>query len=629
MPTTTDQRVTIDIDTGGTFTDGVVNADGQTWPIKVLTTPHDLTVALRELIDEAAGRVGVEQEELLRRVESIRYSTTLGTNTVIERSGPRIGVLAGPSAARAVRALQPGDLVADVLDPLEWHVREVTLTGDDDADREPVLQAVEELLQRGAERLVVVLPDEGGAGEEAVRRIVLGEYPRHILGALPVLFSSELDADTDVGRRVATAVLNAYLHPQLETFLYEAESVLRARGLHKPLFVFCNDGTTNRVAKVTALKTHNSGPAGGVEAARALARHYGFARVATIDIGGTSTDVAFLADAGIEESRRGAVDGTELSLPMRRIDALGGGGGTIAEVADGVLQLGPRSAGAAPGPASFGFGGTEATVTDANLVLGVFDPGQRFAGRVALDPDRARRAVDEHVATPLGLTTEAAAHAIREALERRIGDHLRAGFDERSSSGQAVLIAFGGGGAVHAARIAEHAGIDRVLVPGLASVCSAFGIGFADVEHRYTRLVAAGDEAGLERAEEELARRARIDMRGEGFSLDDVTFTAARSTVEEGTVEVALVARAALPHIGFPEQERPTEPPAPASTREVFWDGERPTPTPVFAAEAVEATRARIAGPAIVAGDIVTVCVPPGWTLERDQHDQSFLTREA
>lgn len=625
---TTQDRITIDIDTGGTFTDGVVSTGAQTWPIKVLTTPHDLTIALRELIDEAAGLVGVEQAELLRRVESIRYSTTLGTNTIIERSGPRLGLLVAADALPAVRDAPAGSLVADILDPLDWHVRSIALSGDDDADREPVLQAVEELLEGGAERLVVVLPDADGAGEEAVRRIVFGEYPRHILGALPVLFSSELAADSDVQRRISTALLNAYLHPQLETFLYEAESVLRSRGLHRPLFVFCNDGTTNRVAKVTALKTHNSGPAGGVEAARALARHYGFSRVATIDIGGTSTDVAFLADAGIEERRHGGIDGTEVSLPMRRIDALGGGGGTIAEVVDGALQLGPRSAGAAPGPACFGFGGTEATVSDANLTLGVFDPAQRFAGRVALDPARALAAVEQHVGTPLGLSAHAAAHAVRDALEQRIGAHLKAGFDERHSS-DSVLIAFGGGGAVHAARIAEHAGIARVLIPGLASVCSAFGIGFADVEHRYGRIVDAGDAAAADGAEQELTERARIDMRGEGFSLDDVTFAVTRSPAAGGTVDVGLTARAALPHVGFPSAARPATAPEPVSTREVWWDGQRAVPTPVFTADAVAATSAPISGPAIVAGDIVTVCVPPGWTLQRDQFDQSFLTREA
>lgn len=623
------ERITIDIDTGGTFTDGVVSTGRQTWPIKVLTTPHDLTIALRELIDEAADRVGVEQAELLRRVESIRYSTTLGTNTVIERSGPRLGLLVAEDAMATIRDAPAGSLVADILDPLDWHVRSLALTGDDDADREPVLQAVEELLEGGAERLVVVLPDADGSREEAVRRIVFGEYPRHILGALPVLFSSELAADTDLSRRIATALLNAYLHPQLETFLYEAESVLRSRGLHRPLFVFCNDGTTNRVAKVTALKTHNSGPAGGVEAARALARHYGFARVATIDIGGTSTDVAFLADAGIEERRRGGIDGTEVSLPMRQIDALGGGGGTIAEVdAGGVLQLGPRSAGAAPGPACFGFGGTEATVTDANLTLGVFDPEQRFAGRVALDPARAKAAIEQHVAGPLGLSAHAAAHAVRTALEERIGTHLRAGFDARHSR-DSVLIAFGGGGAVHAARIAEHAGIDRVLVPGLASVCSAFGIGFADVEHRYERIVPAADTAAADTAERELTERARIDMRGEGFSLDDVTFAVTSSPADGDTVGVALTAKAALPHVGFPAAQQPATAPEPASTRKVWWDGETATATPVYRTDAVAQTTAPITGPAIVAGDIVTVCVPPGWTLQRDQYDQSFLTREA
>lgn len=623
---TTADRITIDIDTGGTFTDGVVSTGSQTWPIKVLTTPHDLTVALRELIEEAAARLEIDEAELLHRVESIRYSTTLGTNTIIERSGPRLGLLVSEDALQAVRAAPPGSLVADLLDPLDWHVRTVALSGDDERDAEPVLQAVEELLESGAERLVVVLGDD--AAEDQVRRIVFGEYPRHILGALPVLFSGELAADADLSRRIATSLLNAYLHPQLETFLYEAESVLRARGLHRPLLVFCNDGTTNRVAKVTALKTHNSGPAGGVEAAAALARHYDVAQLATIDIGGTSTDVAFLTDAQIEERPRGRIEATQLSLPMRRIDALGGGGGTIAEVGeDGSLRLGPRSAGAAPGPACFGFGGTEATVTDANLTLGVFDPAQRFAGRVTLDPVRARRAVEEHLAGPLGAGIEEAAHRVREALEQRIGMHLKAGIAERAGR-DCLLVAFGGGGAVHAARIAEHAGIDRVLVPGLASVCSAFGIGFADVEHRYGRIVPAGDDALARTAERELAERARIDMRGEGFSLDDVSFATTQSAAGDDAIDVRLTARAALPHIAFTRVARPTDPPEPASRRDIWWDGEAATPTPIYAAADVDACHARIAGPAIVAGDIVTVCVPPGWTLERDTYDQLFLTRE-
>lgn len=625
MATTAD-RITIDIDTGGTFTDGVLSTGSQTWPIKVLTTPHDLTIALRELIEEAAACLELDEAQLLHRVESIRYSTTLGTNTILERSGPRLGLLVAQDGLATVKAAPAGSLVADLLEPLDWHVRTVALTGDDAQDSEPVLQAVEELLESGAERLVVVLGDDGA--EDAVRRIVFDEYPRHILGALPVLFSGELAADTDLARRVATSLLNAYLHPQLETFLYEAESVLRSRGLHRPLFVFCNDGTTNRVAKVTALKTHNSGPAGGVEAAAAFARHYDVGQLATIDIGGTSTDVAFLTDGQIEERARGTIEATEFSLPMRRIDALGGGGGTIAEVtADGSLQLGPHSAGAAPGPACFGFGGTEATVTDANLTLGIFDAGQRFAGRVALDPERARRAVQDRVATPLGVTVEEAAHQIRDALEQRIGAHVKAGVAERAGA-DPLLVAFGGGGAVHAARIAEHAGIDRVLVPGLASVCSAFGIGFADVEHRYGRIVPAGDDTLAVTAERELTERARIDMRGEGFSLDDVSFAGTRAAGENGAIDVRLTARAALPHIAFTQVDRPTDPPAPTSSREVWWDGQAAVTTPVFAAADVDARHARIEGPAIVAGDIVTVCVPPGWTLERDTYDQLFLTRE-
>jgi N-methylhydantoinase A/oxoprolinase/acetone carboxylase beta subunit len=624
-----DDSVTIDIDTGGTFTDGVVSSNGQTWPVKVLTTPHDLTIALRDLIAEASAQLDVDPDDLLRRVAAIRYSTTLGTNTVIERNGPRIGVLLPADAGPLDEWFRPGTLIGDVLDPLEAHVRGVGLTGDEALDAEPVLSAVEALLDAGAERLAVVVPDAEGRAEAEIQRIVLGEYPRHILGALPVVFSSQLTADTDLKRRITTAVLNSYLHPQLEHFLYEAENVLRDRGLNRPLFVFCNDGTTNRVAKVTAIKTHNSGPAGGVQATAALADQYSLSHLATIDIGGTSTDVAFVIDGAIEEMRHGAIEDAELSLPMRCIDALGGGGGTIAEVRDGELALGPRSAGAAPGPACFGFGGTDATVTDANLVLGLFEDGQRLAGRVPLDAARARASVLRHLAEPLGVGVEHAAVQVRQTLERRIGEHLREGMMSRASGADWVLVAYGGAGPVHAARIAEHAGIDRVLVPGLASVCSAMGLGFADVEHRYGRVLPRGDAELAGRIEQELRDRAAIDMRGEGFSLDDVSISIAREPLADGEEELALTASAPLPKAAFAAQERPSELPPPVGSRAVWWSEAEATDTPIFAARELEQAHTRVPGPAIVAGDISTVCVPRGWTLERDVYDQYFLTREA
>jgi N-methylhydantoinase A/oxoprolinase/acetone carboxylase beta subunit len=625
----TDNSVTIDIDTGGTFTDGVISSGGQTWPVKVLTTPHDLTIALRDLIEEASARLIVESDDLLRRVVAIRYSTTLGTNTVIERNGPRVGLLVREEVDQLDEWFQPGTLIGDVLDPFYEHVRDVRLTGDETLDAEPVLSAVEALLDAGAERLAVVVPDAQGRAEAAIQRIILREYPRHILGALPLLFSSQLTAETDLKRRITTAVLNSYLHPQLEHFLYEAENVLRDRGLHRPLFVFCNDGTTNRVAKVTAIKTHNSGPAGGVQAAAALAEHYNLSHVATIDIGGTSTDVAFVVDGAIEETRHGAIEDAELSLPMRRIDALGGGGGTIAEVRDGELALGPRSAGAAPGPACFGFGGTDATVSDANLVLGLFEDGQRLAGRVPLDAARASAAVAKHVADPLRISVEHAAVEVRETLERRIGEHLREGMKGRADGADWVLVAYGGAGPVHAARIAEYAGIDRVLVPGLASVCSAMGLGFADVEHRYARVMHGADDEAAGRIEQELRDRAAIDMRGEGFSLDDVSISIARTTLADGAEELQLTASAPLPRATFAAHERPSEPPAPVGRRAVWWSASEGTDTPIFAAAEFERVRARVSGPAIVAGDISTVCVPQGWALERDAYDQYFLTREA
>lgn len=644
------ERITIDMDTGGTFTDGSVNAGGEVLALKVLTTPHDLSICFRDLIDTAARRLGLESRELLTRTEAIRYSTTIGTNTILQRNGPRLGVIVRDRDVATLATFAPDTLVGTILDPLEDRVRGVELDGGD-GDRERVLRAVEELLEASAERLVVAISGDDGAEERRIERIILEEYPRHILGALPVLFSSEMTEDPDIGRRTVTAVFNAYLHPDLEQFLYEAEDILRAEGYARPLFVFGNDGTSNRVAKVTALKTYSSGPAGGLEGAAALAGHYEFSRVATIDVGGTSTDLGFLADGEIETDARGVIAGAELSLPMRRIEALGGGGGTIATVVDGVLKLGPESAGSAPGPACFGFGGTAATVTDADLVLGCYGDGARLAGRLALDRDRARQAIEQHVAGPLGCAVEEAAAGISDLLEQRVADAVSAGIAKRGGRpGDWVLMAYGGAGPLHAAGVADRAGIPRVLVPAQASVLSAFGIGFSDVEHRYERRVTPPEAASVAAATAELEHRATIDMRGEGLDPALVELTGRvrllRGDEELGALNgedlgsalarhgdadaaaVEMIARGRLRHVTLDAVERPSEPPEPIERRPVRWSVGVDADTAIYAAQDVDGRQPRIAGPAIVAGEIVTIGVPPGWVLTRDRHDQFFLTHE-
>lgn len=635
----TQPSLTLSIDNGGTFTDAVLSDGDRLVSVKVLTTPHDLTIAFRKILEEAAAALDLSVVELLKRTACVRYSTTIGTNAIIQRSGPRLGLIVSSADEPAFHGLGAESLIGGVLDPPQKWVRAVDAGRED--DEQAVLAAAEALLNEGAERLVVALSGaDPAAAEQAVKRILLAEYPRHILGALPMLFSTEVASDDDIARRAATAVLNAYLHPALEHFLYKAEDVLRGHRYGRPLFIFGNDATTNRVAKVTAIKTYNSGPTGGVEGSVFLARHYGLDDLVSLDIGGTSSDISFIRRASAEEAERGHIEGVEISLPLREIHALGAGGGTIASVVGDALKLGPESAGAAPGPAAFGFGGDRPTLTDANLVVGFLGEGAVLAGQVSLDGARARRAVEERLAHPLGLSTEQAAVAIVDGIERRIGDFIAAELAARGGDpAAATLLAFGGAGPMHVCAVAAIAGISRVIVPSLSSVYSAFGIGTADVVHTYR-----GAVNGTGGVIEAMERRALIDMKGEGFpaasvslawsgagktGVDTAEITAALAGKPAGsTAPVALKATAPLPKVSFAAVAG-TGSAAPRTSRMVTWQDGAARATAIYDADAVVAARATLAGPAIVEARDTTLVVPPGWRLEVDGHGQFVLARAA
>lgn len=632
-------RYTLSIDNGGTFTDAVVS-DGHTLvSVKVLTTPHDLTVAFRKVLDQAAARLGVDVVEFLKRTACVRYSTTIGTNAIIERSGPRLGLLVSAADLPAFVGLPSDSLLAQLLAPPARWVRGLELSRGVDAAQ--VLAAAEELLHDGAERLVVSLSgDHAVELEQEVKRVLLAEYPRHILGALPMLFSSEVTGDPDAGRRTATALLNAYLHPSLEHFLYKAEDVLRAHRYSRPLFIYGNDGTSNRVAKVTAIKTYNSGPTGGVDASVHLAAACDTPDLVAVDIGGTSSDITFIAGRAAERVEHGRVEDTVISLPLSDIRGLGAGGGTIASLRDGKLKVGPESAGAAPGPACFGFGGENPTVTDANVVVGYLADGAVLAGQVTVDASRARRALESKIARPLGISVEEAASRVIAVIEQRVADAIARELEARGRAARSTtLLAFGGAGPMHACGIAEAVGIRRVIVPALSSVFSAFGIGTSDVVHEYRGTVNGARETVLATME----RRAFIDMKGEGFDAGEVslrwsaqgmagswagrgeTMQALRASAEG---LVTLRAAATLPKVGFAAVKSGRKAAAPSARRAVTFGGGGKVEALVHRAEDLEHAAVKIAGPAIVEAADTTIVVAAGWTLTRDGTGQYLLSRK-
>ena len=521
-PTSTadSEGMLINIDNGGTLTDICVVEGRKVWRTKTLTTPYDLSKCFLDGLAKASKAIWGEEDlvRLLRGTAHIRYSTTQGTNALVERKGQRIGVILGG----AIKAEQLRRGHEDLFDALVGDRIAVLDPKADDATMEmAAVRAVNALSSAGANRVVIAFAGAGRSTNEIrLKKLLLRKFPPHLLGAIPLLYSHEVVEDDDDVRRAWTAVFNAFLHPAMERFLYRAEHKLRENRARNPLLIFRNDGHSARVAKTIAIKTYSSGPRGGMEGSRALAGHYGFPRLLTMDVGGTTTDIGLVETRDgrgtVRSHRRGRVEGVEVSFPLSDVVSVGVGGSSIIRVKGDAIVVGPESVGSAPGPACFGLGGTESTITDAFLVTGLLDPATFFGGELRIDPERARKAVSERVGEPLGLSVENAALAMEKAWVAKVADSLR---QFTSITPDTVLAAFGGGGPFVVCRVAEAAGISRVVIPGLAAVFSAFGLGFSDIAHTYEAPLASADAEGFKAALAALTEKARRGMFGEGFDL--------------------------------------------------------------------------------------------------------------
>lgn len=508
----------INIDNGGTLTDICIIQDGAVSKTKVLTTPYDLSKCFFEGLQKASGVIYGAQDvtRLLEEVDLIRYSTTQGTNAICERKGSRLGLIyCGTAKDLAVRlAEQDEELYAALVGD-----RVVYLDADamqrDDAQMVAV-KAINELTAAGANRLVVSFDGKAFTnGENLFKKIALRKYPRHLLGAVPILYGSDLSTDSNVVRRTWTALINSFLHPAMEAFLFNAENRLRDYRTKNPLLIFRNDGDSSRVAKTVAIKTYSSGPRGGMEGMKTFSRLYGFSDVVAIDIGGTTTDIGQYVNGTVAEQRRGHVEGISVSFPLCEVMSAGVGGSSIFKAHEGRIVIGPESVGAVPGPASFGRGGKEATITDASLLCGILDPASYFGGDLALDVDRAATAVHLNIAKPLGLSLDDALLHMEHAYEEKVAVELHR-FTKISK--ETRLLAFGGAGPLNACGVAEKAGIDTVAVPKMAAVFSAYGIGECDISHHYAVTLHDCSDGMLQEAVAGLKTKASRDMYAEGFA---------------------------------------------------------------------------------------------------------------
>ncbi|RTL57018.1 MAG: hydantoinase/oxoprolinase family protein [Rhodocyclaceae bacterium] len=538
----------INIDNGGTLTDICILNNGSVNKTKVLTTPYDLSKCFFEGLQKASGVIYGEQNvtRLLEEVDLIRYSTTQGTNAICERKGPRLGlILHGAAKDLVVRlAEQDPDLYAALVGDRVAILEEGVMSRED--SETAVVRAINDLTAAGANRLVVSFIDKNFVdAESAFKAIALRKYPRHLLGAVPILFGSDLSTDSDALRRTWTALINSFLHPAMENFLYNAENRLRTYRTKNPLQIFRNDGDSSRVAKSVAIKTYSSGPRGGMEGMKTFSRLYGFKDVVAIDIGGTTTDIGQFVNDTVAEKRRGHVEGISVSFPLCEIVSAGVGGSSIFRVHEGRIVIGPESVGAVPGPACFGRGGKEATITDASLLCGILDPTSYFGGDLALDADRAATAVELSIAKPLGLKLEDALLQMEHAYEEKVAVELH-----RSTkiSKETTLLAFGGAGPLNACGIAEKAGIDTVAVPKMAAVFSAYGIGECNISQHYTATLHDVSDAKLKESIAALKVKASRDMYAEGFAEGQYALQTTLAALVDGKEQSqALNGEIALP----------------------------------------------------------------------------------
>ncbi len=525
----------VGVDVGGTFTDLFFfdEVTGVAQTRKVPSTRGDQSIGFVAGIKSGEADFG--------RIAAVVHGTTVGTNALLERKGARTGVIMTQGFRDVLEMRRRdrrqtwglwGEFVPAIPRDLRLEVPERTLA--DGTVREPVdLAAVEaaarQLLAAGAEAVAIVFINAyaNDANERAALAALKKVWPNPYVTA-----SHEILPEIREFERASTASLNAYLQPVVASYLSRLDKRLVEGGAKGQLLIVQSNGGVMSVETAARLpvRTALSGPAAGVIAAAHIAKSAGFADVLTGDMGGTSFDVALIAEGKAALAAQTTIEfGMVVRTPMIEITTIGAGGGSIAWVdRGGLLQIGPESAGSDPGPAAYGLGATRPTVTDANVVMGRINAARPIGGKLAsLDVEAAKRAIDRHVAVPLGLSTLAAAEAIARVANSRMAGALRLVSIERGHDPlRFALMPFGGAGALHAGALMKETGLGATLVPRFPGVTSALGCVIADMRHDFVRTVnrplGALDTQALGNAIGEYAAEGERLVRAAGVELEAI-----------------------------------------------------------------------------------------------------------
>lgn len=540
----------IAVDSGGTFTDCVVvDGAGRVTTAKSPSTPADFSVGVLAAVTRAAETMGLGLDALLADNSLFAHGTTVATNALLTRSGPKVGLIttkghedaiiigrtiqkaAGLAAseltnlARLEKAnpVVPRPLIRGVTERVDYKGAVIVPLDLDEARR-----AVDQLVAAGAGAIAVCFlwsflrPEH----EQAVHKMITTEYPGVFVSS-----SHEVAPVIKEYERGASTVLNAYLSRDSDAYISALQDKLSFAGLRRDLVIMQSVGgvTSATDARGHALSLLSSGPAGGVLGAAALGELIGSANVITTDVGGTSFDVGLVVDGEPVITTAPVFDKYHTVLPVIDVTSIGAGGGSIAwiEPGTGHLKVGPQSAGANPGPACYGMGGDRPTVTDANVVLGRIDPEYFLGGTRTLDGGLAEAAIRDQVAASLGVSVVEAAMGIVDILDARMADLVRMetigrGFDPR----EFALFAFGGAGPLHVGAYGVEVGAKPVVVPSHSSVFSAYGIAGSDlvrVSQTSDPMIAPFDLERLTAVYNRMEQATLADLESGGISRDHVT----------------------------------------------------------------------------------------------------------
>ena len=682
------------IDAGGTFTDFVLaDKSGQVRLFKALSTPQDPTQAIRNGLDLITEELGVSAEHIISNCDLCINGTTVGLNALIQHKGAKTGLIctAGHEDSLEIRLghkedgyrYDPEYPPATMIVPryLRRGVAERVLSDGSvrtTLNEDDVRAACELFLSEGVETVAisfvwsVLHPDHERRAAEIVRQMMPGVI---------LTLGSELYPQVREYTRTSTAVVNAYLAPIMKRYVDAVDAYFRALGAKQPVRYYQSNGGLAIGQAMTDRSVYaiNSGPASAPAAGQYVCAPFGKTDVITVDMGGTSFDITLTKDGVTNINKNIDFLRYRIGVPMIQVETLGAGGGSIGWIDEmGLMQMGPQSAGSDPGPACYGQGGTEPTVSDANLVLGYLNPDGLVGGRLPLDAKLAREAVKSRLADPLGLSVERAAYGMFTIVNANMVNGIRRvtverGYDPRDF----VLVGAGGATAAHITALAEEMGIGTIVLPKLASGLCAFGQIISDVKYNYMAtapLRLDNDEAyaKIDSLFNEIEAQGIAHLKDDGFAKKDIdirrsldmryvgqvhectvdigtfkvdaksiekikeafhkrheqlyTYSERHSTVEVVNIESTVYGRVEKPKRMAIAKGKPVANALKAHREAVFSaDGKR-VRTPVYDGALIGAG-ARIAGPAIIEEVTTTIVIQPGWVAALDESGSYLITR--